>query len=80
MAVAGHDPEIQRHCQRYAAADAKTFDGADGDLPISCQARVSCDEIDLSKIMRVADRALYAAKPGGRNRVARADAPALAAA
>ena len=32
VGVAGHDPEIQRHRQRHAAADAKTLDGADGDL------------------------------------------------
>lgn len=37
-------------------------------------------EADLAKIMRIADRALYLAKHGGRNQVARADAPALAAA
>ena len=32
MGVAGHDAKIQRHRQRDAAADAKTLDGADGDL------------------------------------------------
>jgi diguanylate cyclase (GGDEF)-like protein len=48
-------------------------------VTISIGFTVARDEIELSKIMRVADRALYAAKHGGRNRVARADAPALAA-
>ena len=32
MGVAGHHAKIQRHRERYAAADAKAFDGADGDL------------------------------------------------
>ena len=32
MGVSGHDPEIQRHRQSHAAADAKAFDGADRDL------------------------------------------------
>src|SRR5260221_3985465 len=32
MGVAAHDAEVQRHRQRHAAADAKTLDGADGDL------------------------------------------------
>ena len=41
---------------------------------------IARDETDLSKIMRVADRALYIAKHGGRNQVARVDAPSLAAA
>jgi PleD family two-component response regulator len=49
-------------------------------MTISIGITVAFDELDLSKIMRVADRARYAAKHGGRNRVARADAPALAAA
>src|ERR1700754_4648335 len=45
-------------------------------VTISIGFAVARDEIELSKIMRVADRALYAAKHGGRNRVARADASA----
>ena len=49
-------------------------------VTISIGFTVARDELDLSKIMRVADRALYAAKHGGRNQVMRADAPALAAA
>jgi diguanylate cyclase (GGDEF)-like protein len=49
-------------------------------VTISIGFTLSRNEIELSKIMRVADRALYAAKHGGRNRVARADAPVLAAA
>ena len=49
-------------------------------VTISIGFTVARDELDLSKIMRVADRALYAAKQGGRNQVARADSPALAAA
>ena len=32
MRVPGHDAKIQRHRQCDAAADAKAFDGADGDL------------------------------------------------
>src|ERR1700688_4885674 len=32
MGVAGHDTKIQRHRERYAAADAKAFNGTDGDL------------------------------------------------
>ena len=49
-------------------------------VTISIGFTVARDEVDLSKIMRVADRALYAAKHGGRNRVARADSPSLVAA
>lgn len=49
-------------------------------VTISIGFTVARDEVDLSKIMRIADRALYAAKHGGRNRVERADAPSLVAA
>ena len=37
-------------------------------------------EIDLARVMRVADQALYMAKRQGRDRVVRADELALAAA
>ena len=32
MGVAAHDAKVECHRQRHAAADAKAFDGADGDL------------------------------------------------
>jgi diguanylate cyclase (GGDEF)-like protein len=49
-------------------------------VTISIGLTVSRDEIDLSKIMRIADQALYTAKRRGRNRVARADVLASIAA
>jgi diguanylate cyclase (GGDEF)-like protein len=66
-------------CEACAAREI-SIDENSARVTISIGFTVTCDEIDLSKIMRVADRALYAAKHGGRDRVARADAPALAAA
>jgi PleD family two-component response regulator len=42
-------------------------------VTISIGLTVSRDEIDLSKIMRIADQALYITKDRGRNRLARAD-------
>jgi len=49
-------------------------------VTISIGFTVAREELDLSTIMRVADRALYIAKHAGRNQVARADAASLVAA
>ena len=66
---------------RVACAARKiSVDGNSAQVTISIGFTVARDEVELSKIMRVADRALYLAKHGGRNQVARVDAPSLAAA
>jgi diguanylate cyclase (GGDEF)-like protein len=74
--AAQHAEEIRRAC----AVREISIDQNSTRVTISIGFTVARDEADLAKIMRVADRALYVAKHGGRNRVARADAPALAAA
>jgi diguanylate cyclase (GGDEF)-like protein len=74
--AAQYAEEIREAC----AAREISIDEKSARVTISIGITVACDELDLSKIMRVADRARYAAKHGGRNRVAWADAPALAAA
>jgi diguanylate cyclase (GGDEF)-like protein len=61
--------DIRRAC----AANEVISDGISMRVTISIGLTVSRDEIDLSKIMRIADQALYIAKHRGRNRVARAD-------
>jgi diguanylate cyclase (GGDEF)-like protein len=66
---------------RRACAARETVVGENSArVTISIGFTVSHGEIELSKIMRIADQALYAAKHGGRNRVARADTLSLAAA
>ncbi|MCK1617423.1 diguanylate cyclase [Bradyrhizobium sp. 159] len=42
-------------------------------MTISIGLAVGRGETDLAKVMRIADKALYAAKHRGRNRVVRAD-------
>jgi diguanylate cyclase (GGDEF)-like protein len=76
-----HDQAAQyaEDIREACAAREISIDENSARVTISIGFTVTCDEIDLSKIMRVADRALYAAKHGGRNRVARADASAPAA-
>ena len=74
--AAQYAEEIRRAC----AAREISIDENSTRVTISIGFTVARDETDLSKIMRVADRALYIAKHGGRNQVARADAPSLAAA
>ena len=74
--AAQYAEDIRRAC----AARQISIDGNSTRVTISIGFTVAHEEADLSKIMRVADRALYAAKHGGRNRVAQADAPALAVA
>lgn len=74
--AAQYAEDIRQAC----AAREISFDENFARVTISIGFTVASDEVDLSKIMRVADRALYIAKHGGRNRVARADAPTLAAA
>jgi len=66
---------------RHACAAREiSIDGNSTRVTVSIGFTVARGELDLSNIMRVADRALYIAKHGGRNQVARADAPSLAAA
>jgi diguanylate cyclase (GGDEF)-like protein len=74
--AAQYAEEIRLAC----AATEISMDEHSARVTISIGFTVARDELDLSKMMRVADRALYAAKHGGRNQVMRADAPALAAA
>ena len=74
--AAQYAEDIRQAC----AAREISIDGNSTRVTISIGFTVARDEIELSKIMRVADRALYIAKHGGRNQVARADAPSLAAA
>ncbi len=62
------------------AAREISIDGISTHVTISIGFTVARGEVDLAKIMRVADRALYIAKHGGRNQVARVDAPSLAVA
>ncbi len=65
---------------RHACAAAEILiDGIHARVTISIGFTVSRGENDLSKIMRIADQALYAAKHDGRNRVARADRLSIAA-
>jgi diguanylate cyclase (GGDEF)-like protein len=68
--------DIRRAC----AARVISIDGNSARVTVSIGFTVSRDEVDLSKIMRIADQALYGAKHGGRNRVERADALSRAAA
>jgi diguanylate cyclase (GGDEF)-like protein len=62
------------------AAREISIDGNSTRVTISIGFTVAREEVDLSKIMRVADRALYIAKHAGRNQVARADTASLVAA
>jgi diguanylate cyclase (GGDEF)-like protein len=72
--------QYAENIRHACAAREISIDGNATRVTISIGFTVARDEVDLSTIMRVADRALYIAKHGGRNQVARADAPSLAAA
>jgi diguanylate cyclase (GGDEF)-like protein len=74
--AAQYAEDIRKAC----AARVISVDGNSARVTISIGFTVSRDEIELSKIMRIADQALYSAKHGGRNRVERADALSRAAA
>jgi diguanylate cyclase (GGDEF)-like protein len=74
--AAQYAEDVRRAC----AAREISIDENSTRVTISVGFTVANDQPDLSKIMRVADRALYIAKHGGRNRVARADPPSLVAA
>jgi diguanylate cyclase (GGDEF)-like protein len=67
--AARYAEDLRRACAKEVRSeDTSTF------VTISIGLAVSRGEIDLSKVMRAADQALYVAKHGGRNRVAKADA------
>ncbi|MDP1584905.1 MAG: GGDEF domain-containing protein [Bradyrhizobium sp.] len=74
--AAQYAEDIRQAC----AAREISIDGNSTLVTISIGFTVARDEVDLSTIMQVADRALYIAKHGGRNQVARADAASLVAA
>ena len=74
--AATYAEDIRQAC----AAREISIDGIATRVTISIGFTVAREEDDLSTIMRVADRALYIAKHGGRNQVARADAASLVAA
>jgi diguanylate cyclase (GGDEF)-like protein len=74
--AAQYAEDIRHAC----AAREISIDGNSTRVTISIGFTVAREEADLAKIMRVADRALYIAKHGGRNRVARADPASLVAA
>ncbi|MCK1480288.1 GGDEF domain-containing protein [Bradyrhizobium sp. 197] len=59
--------------RRACAAHAVVAEGASTNVTISIGLAQSHGEMDLGKVMRMADQALYAAKHRGRNRVVRAD-------
>lgn len=71
--LAAHYAEaIRREC---AASEVPSEDGSIS-ITVSIGLTSSRGEIDLPKIMRVADQALYVAKHHGRDRVARTDVTA----
>lgn len=74
--AAQYAEDIRQAC----AAREISIDGNSTRVTISIGFTVARDEVDLSTIMQVADRALYVAKHSGRNQVARADAASLVAA
>ena len=74
--AAQYAEDIRRAC----AAREISIDENSARVTISIGFTVSHDEVELAKIMRIADQALYNAKHGGRNRVERADTLSLAAA
>ncbi|MDB5577079.1 MAG: diguanylate cyclase [Bradyrhizobium sp.] len=74
--AAQYAEDIRHAC----AAREISIDGNSTRVTISIGFTVAREEVDLSNLMRVADQALYIAKHGGRNQVARADAPSLVAA
>lgn len=71
-----HAEEIRRTC---AQREIRSGDICER-MTISIGFTVTRGEIDLARVMRVADQALYMAKRQGRDRVVRADELALAAA
>jgi diguanylate cyclase (GGDEF)-like protein len=58
---------------RHACATEVSSEGASTRVTVSIGLASSHDATNLSKIMRLADQALYSAKHRGRNRVVRAD-------
>jgi len=58
---------------RACAAKEVLSEDISAHVTVSIGLTASHDEINLSKIMRIADQALYVAKHRGRNRVVRAD-------
>lgn len=70
-----HAEALRTACAARAIAIGDGFER----VTISLGFTVSCADAELSELMRIADRALYAAKHRGRERVVQADDQSLAA-
>ena len=71
-----HDEQLRTACAAHEIPIGENLER----VTISLGFTVSCADAELAELVRIADRALYAAKRRGRDRVVQADDPSLVAA